>query len=411
MHPPHPPPPCPQLVSSGHREGHRGGELQVKVGPNTDNHGHHLPWRASHFCRFESLQEPLWERRAALEAWSLLLQFFRDADEEMVWVQEKLSLATAQDYGQSLSAVWHLQKQHQNLEREMRSHEALTWAVVGTGHKLVQAGHFAACDVAARVQQLEDATGCLRAEAAQRWQRLQQAQGAQQVLTELLEAASWLEEQGCVLDTEDMGRRAEDTQAFLRRLEATRRKLQGFSTYINRLWQTAALLESRQNPERVLAQMQVVREAHAGLLQRAEDRGPGLREQLQLHQLEWEALLLSSWLASKVATAESQDYGQDLEAAKVLEEKFDAFRKEVQSLGQAKVQALKELADSLERAAPRGAPRIQAQQSRIEAAWERLDRAIKTRTQAGSPKARPGAAEGRRQVGCVSLCVAGGGCL
>lgn len=113
MSPPHPPPLCPQLVSSGHREGHRGGQLQVTVGPNTDDHGHHPPWPASHSCRFESLQEPLWERRAALEAWSLLLQFLRDADEEMAWVQEKLSLAAAQDYGQSLSAVWHLQKQHQ----------------------------------------------------------------------------------------------------------------------------------------------------------------------------------------------------------------------------------------------------------------------------------------------------------
>lgn len=47
-----------------------------------------------------------------------------------------------------------------------------------------------------------------------------------------------------------MGQRAEDTQAFLRRLEATRRNLQGFSTHIKRLQQTAVLLESRQNPER-----------------------------------------------------------------------------------------------------------------------------------------------------------------
>ena len=63
--------------------------------------------------------------------------------------------------------------------------------------------------------------------------------------------------------------------------------------------------------------MHVVRDTHSGLLQRAESRGQGLKEQLQLHQLEREALLLDAWLASKVATAESQDYGQDLEAVKV----------------------------------------------------------------------------------------------
>ena len=63
--------------------------------------------------------------------------------------------------------------------------------------------------------------------------------------------------------------------------------------------------------------MRAVREAHSGLLQRVVGRGQRLQEQLQLHQLEREALLLDTWLASKVATAESQDYGQDLESITV----------------------------------------------------------------------------------------------
>lgn len=79
----------------------------------------------------------------------------------------------------------------------------------------------------------------------------------------------------------------------------------------------------------------------------------------------------------------------------VLEEKFDAFRKEVQSLGQAKVQALRELAASLERTAPRCSPQIQAQRSRIEAAWERLDGAIKARSQVSAPRPGQGQPRGR----------------
>lgn len=63
--------------------------------------------------------------------------------------------------------------------------------------------------------------------------------------------------------------------------------------------------------------MRALRAAHLGLLQRVEGRGQGLREQLQCHQLEREALLLETWLASRVATAESQDLGRDLEAVKV----------------------------------------------------------------------------------------------
>uniref|UniRef100_A0A8D2AM26 Spectrin beta, non-erythrocytic 5 n=1 Tax=Sciurus vulgaris TaxID=55149 RepID=A0A8D2AM26_SCIVU len=333
--------------------------------------------------RLQSLREPLRERRAALEAQSLLLQFFRDADEEMAWVQEKLPLATAQDYGQSLSAVRHLQEKHQNLESEMSSHEALTQVVVGTGHKLVQAGHFAAHEVAARVQQLEAALNQLRAETTRRRLLLQQAQEAQQLLMELLEAGSWLAEQGHVLDSEDMGQSAEATQVLLRRLEATRRDLEGFSQHMKQLQQTAALLESRQNPDspKVLAQLQAVSKAHEQLLRRVEGRGQGLQEQLRLHQLEQETLLLDAWLTTKVAIAESQDYGQDLQSVKVLEEKFGAFSREIQSLGQAKIQALRDLAGPLEKGAPRYYPQIQAQKSRIEATWERLDKTIKARAE------------------------------
>lgn len=65
----------------------------------------------------------------------------------------------------------------------------------------------------------------------------------------------------------------------------------------------------------------------------------------------------------------------------VLGEKFDAFREEVQILGPAKVQALRELARNMEQAAPGRCPQIRAQRSRVEATWERLDRAIKARTQ------------------------------
>lgn len=73
----------------------------------------------------------------------------------------------------------------QNLENEISSHTALSQAVVGTGHKLVQTGHFAAEEVAARVQQLEVALDHLQTEATRRRRMLQQALEAQQILMEV----------------------------------------------------------------------------------------------------------------------------------------------------------------------------------------------------------------------------------
>lgn len=67
---------------------------------------------------------------------------------------------------------------------------------------------------------------------------------------QLLEVGSWLAERGHVLDSEDMGHSAEATQALLRRLEATKRDLEALSPRLERLQQTAALLESRKNADR-----------------------------------------------------------------------------------------------------------------------------------------------------------------
>lgn len=67
---------------------------------------------------------------------------------------------------------------------------------------------------------------------------------------QLREAEAWLEERGCVLELKDVGQSAEAMRAFLRRLEATQRDLKAFGLRIESLQQTAALLESRQNPER-----------------------------------------------------------------------------------------------------------------------------------------------------------------
>ncbi|XP_068961768.1 spectrin beta chain, non-erythrocytic 5 [Petaurus breviceps papuanus] len=351
--------------------------------------------------RYTNLREPLRERRGTLEAKSLLYQFFQDVEDELAWVQEKLPLAAAQDYGQTLNAIQQQQEKHQNLEDEISSHEALVQVVLDTGHKLVEGGHFAASEVAARLQQLKTAMGRLRVEAEQRRWRLQQGHEAQQFLTELLEAESWLSERGLLLDNEELGQNEETTGAMLRRLEATRKDLEGFYSRLEKLQETGTRLEGRPNPEskkrqkgchlqddpllipslKALTHLHTLRETHKGLLRKAKSQGQCLQEQQYLFQLEREAQLLDTWLLGKRATAESQDCGQDLEDVKVLEEKFHTFQKEVQTLGPTKIQGFLELAGNLEQAAPRYYPKIQVQRSRIEDSWEQLNKTMRTRAE------------------------------
>lgn len=63
--------------------------------------------------RYKRLWDPLQERRGSLEASRLQYQFFRDVDEELAWVREKLPMASSRDYGKSLATVQSLQEKHQ----------------------------------------------------------------------------------------------------------------------------------------------------------------------------------------------------------------------------------------------------------------------------------------------------------
>src|SRR5882724_11357925 len=55
--------------------------------------------------RFQRLQAPLLERKAQLLKKKEAYQFRRDIEDEKMWIQEKMPLATSAEYGNSLFGV------------------------------------------------------------------------------------------------------------------------------------------------------------------------------------------------------------------------------------------------------------------------------------------------------------------
>lgn len=64
-------------------------------------------------CRYESLTEPASIRRDNLEDALLMYQYYRDVEDELTWIQEKLPVASSTDLGNSLNSVQNLMKKHQ----------------------------------------------------------------------------------------------------------------------------------------------------------------------------------------------------------------------------------------------------------------------------------------------------------
>ncbi|KFP61901.1 Spectrin beta chain, non-erythrocytic 5, partial [Cariama cristata] len=333
--------------------------------------------------RYKNLRDPLQERRGSLEARRLEYQFFRDVDEELAWVHEKLPMASSRDYGQSLATVQSLQEKHQNLENEISSRDALTRAVLSTGQKLVRGGHAASRKIMKHLKELETSVETLKAEAQERRQRLKKSYEAHLFLNELLEVEAWLAERSFILETSDYGKNEESTQALLRKLEATKLDMDGFRPRVEKLQETGSNLINKDSPESpaILSKLQGILADYQSLLQKAETQRKHLQEQFQLYQFEREFQLVDAWLSSKQSVAESDNYGQDLDDVEVLEKKFKDFVNELKPLGHSKVVSLNELASKLEKEDHSKMDVIQKRTKQINETWERLCHAIQTRTE------------------------------
>ncbi|NXO67199.1 SPTN5 protein, partial [Phainopepla nitens] len=333
--------------------------------------------------RYKRLHDPLQERRGGLEASRLQYQFFRDVDEELAWVREKLPMASSKDYGKSLATVQSLQEKHQNLENEINSRDALTKAVISTGQKLVRGGNSDSRKIIEHLKELETSLETLKAEAQERRQRLMQSYEAHLFLNELLEVEAWLAERSFILETSDYGKNEESTQVLLRKLEATKLDMDSFRLRIEKAQETGARLINKDNPESsvILSKLQGILADYQSLLQKSDTQRKRLQEQFQLYQFEREFQLVDAWLSSKLSVAESDDYGQDIDDVEVLEKKFEDFVNEMKPLGHSKVASVNELASKLDKEGHSKMDVIQKRTKQINETWEKLCNAIQIRTE------------------------------
>ncbi|KAK0147078.1 Spectrin beta chain, non-erythrocytic 5 [Merluccius polli] len=200
----------------------------------------------------------------------------------------------------------------------------------------------------------------------------------------------WVEEQGGLLDSDEVGRTEEVTEALLRRLDTL--DLENQRGRLERLLEAGDPLVLLRHPSSPLVSesLSQVQEHYEVLVRRSALRRGMLEQQLSLHVFEREAKELQTWLTSKKALAESQDCGQDLEAVEVLEKRLDLLESEVSLLGPNRFSSVLQLAHHLEdlkgvgpaREDLKGLGRSQQKEAELTALWDDLNKAIKTREQA-----------------------------
>ncbi|XP_034530593.1 spectrin beta chain, non-erythrocytic 1 [Notolabrus celidotus] len=335
--------------------------------------------RVSHTInRYNNLAEPLQNRRDTLEAWQVLFQFYRDVEDEVSWLGDRMPSITAKDWGSSLSGTQQLLHKHQAVTQEISGRAPLVQAVQEAGHSLVRARHFASHDIRERLEELKSLHEELQREAERKGKLLQEALSIHTFLGEVSELQLWMEEQQTGLESKDCGRSEEATEALLRKLDSVDVELENQRRKVERLQEGGASLQHLGHPNSHLVSESLpdILERFETLLRLSAARRAALEDQFRLYVFEREAKELQTWLTSKKTLSESKDIGQDLEDVEVLQKKLEVLVSEMSGLGRSRLTSVQQLCRGLQQD-----DQARRRDDALSSLWEDLNSSIRTREQ------------------------------
>ncbi|XP_035034566.1 spectrin family protein isoform X1 [Hippoglossus stenolepis] len=332
---------------------------------------------------FSNLQEPLKLRRQRLLASKEAHQFNRDLEDEILWVKERMPLATSTDHGKDLPTVQLLIKKNQTLHKEIQGHQPRIDDIHRRGKTQSQVDGERQSVLEERLVELKDLWDQLIGETDNRRARLIEANRAQQFYADAAEAEAWMGEQELHMMSEEKAKDEQSALVMVKKHQIVEQALEDYAQTIHQLANSSRLMVTSEHPEseRITLRQAQVDKLYAGLKDLAEERRGRLQERLRLTQLKREVDDLEQWIAEREVVAGSHELGQDYEHVTMLRDKFREFARDTSTIGQERVDGVNGLADDLiESGHPENAS-VAEWKDGLNEAWADLLELIDTRTQ------------------------------
>uniref|UniRef100_A0AAY4BMI1 Spectrin beta chain n=1 Tax=Denticeps clupeoides TaxID=299321 RepID=A0AAY4BMI1_9TELE len=333
--------------------------------------------------KFKELQEPLRQRRRNLMASREIHQFNRDVEDEILWVEERLPLATSTDHGHNLQTVQLLIKKNQTLHKEIQGHQPRYDDIFDRRQGILKAGGPTAAVIQQRLTDLQRLWGLIKEETEKRRGRLEEAHKAQQYYFDAAEAEAWMSEQELYMMSEEKAKDEQSSVAMLKKHQIVEQAVEDYSETVHQLSKTSRALVAVGHPEseRIGMRQSQVDKLYAGLKDLSEERRGKLDERSRLFQLNREVDDLEQWIAEREVVAGSHELGQDYEHVTMLQERFREFARDTGNIGQERVDGVNQMADELINSGHSDAATIAEWKDGLNEAWADLLELIDTRTQ------------------------------
>ncbi|XP_072532290.1 spectrin beta chain, non-erythrocytic 4 isoform X2 [Salminus brasiliensis] len=333
--------------------------------------------------RIVRLIEPLKERRRILLASKEMHQVTQDLEDEIVWIQERLPLASSKEYGTNLQSVQQLVKTHEALQMELQARRPRLEEVLERAEavaalrtpevELVREG-------AVHVRQLWEV---LQVEVERRTVMLDAVSHAQQYYTEAAKAESWLSGQKLHVLNEENGNDEASTLRLLKEQLALEQKVENYAETVGFLSQQCRRMLELGHPdsEQITKQQAHIDRLYVSLKDLVEQRKTKLEQQYWLYQLKREVEALEKWISEREAVASSTELGQDLEHVTALQDMFTKFRAETSSVGQRQMDSVNKMVNEMIDCGHTDAATIAEWKDGLNESWADLQELMETRAQ------------------------------
>uniref|UniRef100_G3PBD2 Spectrin beta chain n=1 Tax=Gasterosteus aculeatus aculeatus TaxID=481459 RepID=G3PBD2_GASAC len=333
--------------------------------------------------KFQSLQDPLKKRRDNLMASREIHQFNRDVEDEILWVEERMPLATSTDHGNNLQTVQLAIKKNQTLQKEIQGHQPRYDDIFQRSQHVLRENGPTAELIRQRLAELQSLWEQIRKETEKRHTRLSEAHEAQQYYFDAAEAEAWMSEQELYMMSEEKAKDEQSSVAMLKKHQILEQAVEDYADTVHQLSSTSRGLVAAEHPdsERIGMRQSQVDKLYAGLKDLSEERRGKLDERLRLFQLNREVDDLEQWIAEREVVAGSHELGQDYEHVTMLQERFREFARDTGNIGQERVDTVNQQADELINTGHGDAATIAEWKDGLNEAWADLLELIDTRTQ------------------------------
>ncbi|XP_069604162.1 spectrin alpha chain, non-erythrocytic 1 isoform X3 [Ranitomeya imitator] len=321
------------------------------------------------YLRFKELSTL---RRAKLED-SYRFQFFqRDADELEKWIQEKLQIASDENYKDPTNLQGKLQK-HQAFEAEVQANAGAIVKLDNTGNNMISESHFASETIRTRLVELHRLWELLLLKMQEKGVKLQQAQKLVQYLRECEDVLDWINDKEAIVTSEELGQDLEHVEVLQKKFEEFQTDLAAHEERVNEVNQFAGKLAQEDHPELELIKTKQD-EVNAnwqrlkGLALQRQGKLFGAAEVQRFNRDVDETI---GWIREKEQLMASDDFGRDLASVQALLRKHEGLERDLAALEE-KVKALRSESDRLQQSHPQNAPQIQVKGEELLTNWEQI---------------------------------------